>query len=157
MRILCVGPESSGTRLMTTILRATGAEVSHSSPAYKPSLGGVKYSPYEYDAVVLVIRNGSWNVRSMQNRKRFRNTYESPQRQIMLDIWDVLRDLAHDHINVHIVTYESLVYETEHCLRALCQDLDLPAPVGYDEVQNGNEKFWADDAWAGDDRPLHER
>lgn len=161
MHILVAGPESSGTRMVTVFLQRAGASrVTHSSPAFKKPLDrwtSAKYNPGAYDAVVMVVRNGIWNERSMENRHRFRSDkYDSPREQIAVDLYEILMAFAGLR-PVHVVTYESLVYETEHCLRTLAESFGLPVPAIFDDVQNGNEKFWSDNAWPGDDRTLEER
>ena len=47
-------------------------------------------------------------------------TDREPRQQIADDIWEVLNDFRRLGIPVSVVTYEALVYETEHALGALC-------------------------------------
>jgi len=160
MKICVCGPESSGTRMATALIaKCPGVEAYHSSPAFRKMVMG-KDGPYKYwaecDKAVLVIRNGSWNAKSMVNRERLAGD-DAPFTQITNDVLEVLWDFRRVKVPVFIVTYESLVYETEHTIKALCADLDIPEPTGYDEIKNGNEKFWSADGWAGDNRELTER
>lgn len=161
MKILVVGPESSGTRMMCAILaKSEGVEVVHSSPAYKEEIeAGYKYFPPDYDAAVLIVRNGIWNARSMVERNHFRgDIYGSPAQQIVSDLSDVTGMFSkYPEIPMFVVTYESMVYETRRCIFTLCEALDIPLPLDYDAVQNGNEKFWSTNGWGGDNRTLAER
>lgn len=158
MKILVVGPESSGTRMLAAILGKTGHEIIHSSPAFRMFMDDGNGQPVkyfnEYDKVVLIIRNGVWNEQSMQLRGR---AVKEPRAQIAEDILDVLIDFRRWGVPVIIQTYESLVYEQDKALWELCNALGIDPPIKYDQIMNGNEKFWSQSGWPGDDRDLSER
>jgi hypothetical protein len=144
--------------MMVSILRQTREDIEHSSPAYRDVRHGtsMKYFPGDYDAVVMMVRNGAWNAKSLLNRDRAHSSFDSPEAQILTDIADIACAFVDSDTPVFIVTYESMVYETEHCLYELCQQLGVDYPAHFEPVLNGNEKFWGK-GWAGDDRELHHR
>jgi hypothetical protein len=155
MKILVVGPEAGGTKMVSGLLKQAGAEVEHCSPMYRQvSWRQELPHPDLFERVVLVIRNGSWRERASAD-----TGHTPPQHLEMARWWGaegirMVMERYHPSRAVHIVTYESLVYEPA-ALHFLLQDLSLDPPTDaqYDPIGNANEKWWGGKEFR-DDRPV---
>ncbi len=155
MRILVTGPESSGTKLVASLLRQAGADVTHSSPKYRIEQGKDLYDGYGFDATVLVIRNGYTNVLSMVDNGHESNV-SMAEWQIADDIYEILESLS-SFFNVHVVTYEAIVHEPK-AIEVLCETLGLDHTKITDTIGDGNSKWYREDGIGfSDRRELHER
>lgn len=153
MTILVTGVESSGTKLAAHLLERAGARVVHSSPHYRLEQGKELHDGLRFDAVVVVVRSSHPHIHSMVEAGHAKSL--SIARLMAADglalILDSLQTLGH----VHLITYESLVYEPD-ALKVLCNALGLRDDFEHDEVGNGNAKYYGGEVFR-DDRPLHER
>ena len=153
MKILVIGPESSGTRMLVGLLRQAGAsEVVHSSPMYRREQDEDPHTGDEFDAVVLVVRHGPCQLRSMVDNGHV----DSESRARYETAWDIEDSTAFIQWHkLHIATYEALVHEPG-ALRLLCRDLGLNEEFDHDQIGDGNAK-WYGGEWFRDDRPAHVR
>ena len=153
-RILVTGPESSGTKMVCALLRQAGAVVTHSSPNYKSEQDSTPHDIGDFDDVVLVVRNGFCNMKSMLDAGHAESEEEAAWMignglKFILTTHDLWTD------NLHVVTYESLVHE-EEALLTLCKTLGLDASKIVDKVGDGNAKYYGGEYFR-DQRDLHHR
>lgn len=151
--VLVTGPESSGTRLTASLLRAAGANVVHSSPHYRVRMGEELHDGAAFDAVVVVVRMGHANARSMVDNEHAADLAVA-RSMVPGGIHMILEALA-SFDTCHIVTYEALVHEPG-ALRALCRDLDLAEEFEHEPVGAGNSKYFGGEFFR-DVRDLEER
>ncbi len=153
MRILVTGPESSGTKMVASLLRQAGADVTHSSPKYRIEQGKDLYDGSDFDATVLVIRNGYTNALSMVDNGHESNV-SMAEWQIADDIYEILESL-NSFFNVHVVTYEAIVHEPK-AIEVLCKTLGLDHTKITDTIGDGNAKYYGGKFFR-DQRELHKR
>lgn len=120
-RILATGPESSGTRALTRLLAAGGAEAVHRSQPEGPDWIDVEAMLDDFDYVVVIVRGRLANVRSFTARKITSSDREASERRRK-----ALGRLApvFGHPKTIVVTYEALsaVEERRHLLAHLGLD-----------------------------------
>jgi hypothetical protein len=158
VKVLVVGPEAGGTKLVTGLLRQAGAEVEHCSPMYrKVSWGEELPHPDYFDRIVLVIRHGPWRQLASMD------TGHTPPNHVEMARWwgaegiKMVMDRYHPHRAIHICTLEALVYEP-NALFSLLKDLGLECDKStlFDSIGNPNEKWWGGEVFR-DDRSVEER
>lgn len=155
-RILCTGAESSGTKLVTSLLRQAGAEVDHSSPNYRREQNQFPHTMRDYGAVVIVVRNWYTNAKSMIDAGHTHIGTEHARELMYYGLSDILYGLRYGfHNKIYFVTYESLVHEP-FSLEVLCEELGLDYTKITDTVGDGNAKYYGGEFFR-DQRELHER
>lgn len=110
MKILVTGPESSGTRYLTALLKDGGANVLHRSQPEGPDWIDVRAMLDDFDAAAIVLRGRLAQVRSQQHRGIV-NTDDAGfdrHRRAMRSLAPIFGDER-----VVVVTYESLAYPAE--------------------------------------------
>lgn len=154
LRVLLAGPESSGTKMLAAILGQLGADVVHHSPNYWSWDGYEPHRAKSFDAVVVLIRSGETTARSMLDSGHAANFHRARvmQASALLAIFSTLHSFA----NVHIVTYESLVYEPG-ALILLARNIGLNPDLPHDEVRNANVKYYGGEEVFRDQREISER
>lgn len=154
LRVLVTGPESSGTKMLSSLLRQAGAEVTHSSPNYKSEQDHHPHDMKDFDAVVLIVRNGYCNAQSMLDAG-----HAESEKEAKWMIGNGLKFILSNHglwtDNLYVVTYESLVHERESIVQ-LCESLNLDVSQTTDKIGDGNVKYYGGDHFR-DQRELHER
>lgn len=159
MKVLITGPESSGTKLVASLLRGAGAEVTHSSPNYRREQGKFPHKASDYDAVIIVIRNWYAQNHSMVDAGHTSNLSRA-RRLVYQGLSDILYGLSYgaEATGVYLITLESLIYEPDS-LRQLLRQLGLKetSSAGGHEIGNPNSKYYNLGSYFRDDRPLHER
>ncbi len=150
MRVLVTGAESSGTKLVASLLRSAGGEVVHSSPMYR----AVHHDGRGFDAVVLVVRHGPCRDRSAVGNGHASDRVAARGLGVA-GIGNILLNLTCGPSMMHICTYEALIHEPG-ALPALCRDLGLSAKFEHEEIGDANAK-WYGGSYFSDDRPLQER
>lgn len=138
-RILATGPESSGTRALTRLLAAGGADAVHRSQPEGPDWIDLEAMLDDFDAVVVIVRGRLANVRSYSHRKITANDREASdrRRKALARIAPIL-----GNPKTFLVTYESLVAveERRHLLAHLGLD---PAGAEVADWNNANGKHYA--------------
>lgn len=159
MKILVVGPEASGTKLVTGLLRQAGAKVEHCSPMYrKVSWRQELPDPDSFDRIVLVIRHGPWRQRASMD------SGHTPPNHVEMARWwaaegiKMVMDRYHPCKPIHICTLEALIHEQPHSLYALLDDLQLKMSVDaqFDVIGDPNAKWYGGKSFR-DERPPYER
>ena len=135
MKILVTGPESSGTRYVTALVKDAGGNVLHRSQPEGDTWVDVRAMLDDFDAGVIVLRGRLAQVRSQQHRGIVTNDADGSDRRRR-----ALRALAPamGDDRVLVVTYESLASAAErrHLLTALGLDPGAADRVPfYDENQ----------------------
>lgn len=122
MKILATGPESSGTRYVTELLKDGGANVLHRSQPEGVDWIDLSAMLDDFDACVVVIRGRLAQVRSQQHRGIVANDPDgfAKCRRSLRALAPILGDER-----VVLVTYESLAYPAER--RHLLQTFGLDA------------------------------
>ncbi len=154
MKVLVTGPESSGTKMLSALLRQAGAEITHSSPNYKSEQDSTPHDMKSFDAVVLIVRNGYCNIKSMIDAN-----HAEDEKEAKWMIGNGLKFILTTHglwtDNFYVTTYESIVHEPES-LSKLCRSLGLDPSKITDKVGDGNAKYYGGEHFR-DQRELHER
>lgn len=121
MKILVTGPESSGTRYVTALLKDGGANVLHRSQPEGETWVDVAAMLDDFDAAVVVIRGRLAQVRSQQHRGIVSNDGDAfaRRRRALRSLAPILGD-----DRTVLVTHESLRYASErrHLLAAFGLD-----------------------------------
>lgn len=148
MRVSVVGAESSGTRLMTRILQAAGAEAQHRSFPY-----GFPDSPDEVrrwpvreveefwpHAVVVMVRDWWATMESQVAAGYVRGSDEAwaNLRSAYLRIGEMVAAIQ---VPWYVVTYAGLVQRPDVVVGWLCDELGLPVPDLDEEIVDGNAKY----------------
>lgn len=128
MKVLAVGPASSGTRYLARLLAAGGAEVVHRSQPHGPDWVDVAALLDDFDAVVVVVRGRLAQLRSLLAAGHLRAAGGEVtvagaarwRREALSWIAPVLGDER-----VFVVTYESLAERAERA--------DLLETLGLDQ------------------------
>ena len=140
--------------MLVGLLRQAGAdEVVHSSPMYRRDRNEPLHRDYQFDAVVIIIRHGPCQRRSMVDNGHVVNDFAA-RRETLFDLYNAVCAII-DPAKLHIATYEALVHEPG-ALRLLCRDLGLNEEFDHDPIGDGNAK-WYGGEWFRDDRPAHVR
>jgi len=131
--LLVTGPESSGTSLVTRMLRAAGGVVAHRSATYPDDWADLPALAADCEAVIMVYRDPFATMASQIAGGLSPN-----------EAWRKLQDgyrqlAAIAHRRVYCLTYEQLVLEPES-IRPLLTDLGLDAAVVLEPVTNENVK-----------------
>lgn len=159
MKVLCTGPESSGTKLVASLVRGAGAEVVHSSPSYRRKQNKFPHFAQDFDAVIIVIRNWYTQNHSMVDNGHTTN-HARARKLAFCGLSDILYGLSYgdNPASVYLVTLESLIYEPES-LRLLLKQLGLKEnPKGCSgAIGNPNAKYYGREPYFRDSRDLHER
>lgn len=101
MKVLCTGPESSGTKLLTRIVQ-TGADGEHRSMPHDNEWWDPKQVPH--DCAVVIVRDGRWTAESAWDMPHCGSVDEALFRREM-----ALRRLGELQVPVLWVGYEGLV------------------------------------------------
>jgi hypothetical protein len=157
MRVLVTGPESSGTRLVASMLVRAGASVEHHTP--RPCIGKRAYLTDTYDAVVLVVRNGYATKHSMVKNHHATDGRNEDDlclagRMIPEALLDILMSLDNPE-KLYLLTYESVVHND--ALYALCGDLGLSVDFECDPIGDANAKYFGSGPYFTDHRSLERR
>lgn len=143
MKVAVVGPESSGTKLMTRILQASGAKVLHRSfpyggggrndPRHWPEADVITFQPY---AIVWMNRDWWATARAQVATGHVKNTQEA---------WGNIQ-MATERIGklamfnkYYMINYESLVTRPNIVVANLTGTLGLDMPE-FETIVDGNGK-----------------
>lgn len=153
-RILVAGPESSGTKMLAELLTRAGADVVHHSPNYRLWNGDEFHRARDFDKVVIIVRNGFANAKSMVDNHHA----DSEDRGRVMQAQGLLSILSNlwAFSNVYFTTYEALVHEQPDSVYALIDQMELPLLPLNVSIGNGNAKYYGGDYFR-DARDLHER
>lgn len=110
MKLLVTGPESSGTRYVTALLKDGGGNVLHRSQPEGADWIDVRAMLDDFDACVVVLRGRLAQVRSQQFRG-ITSTDEDGFTKLRRSLHAVAPILGDERVVV--VTYESLMYPAE--------------------------------------------
>lgn len=139
-RILATGPESSGTRALTRLLAAGGADAVHRSQPEGPDWIDVEAMLDDFDAIVVVIRGRLANIRSYTGRKITSSARGAAarRRKALGRLAPIL-----GHPKTIVVTYESLddVTERRHLLAHLGLDPDGADATGWDALKANRRHY----------------
>lgn len=158
MRLLVCGPESSGTKMVASLLKQAGADVTHNSPNYRREEDSFPHTGENFDAVVIVVRNWLPNVESMIDAGHA-DSFSQGREMVINGLSDIIYGLKYSDLykrgKVYLVTYESIVHEPSS-INFLCDELLLDFWKITDTIGNGNAKYYGGDYFR-DQRELHER
>jgi hypothetical protein len=110
VKILATGPESSGTRYVTALLKDGGANVVHRSQPEGADWIDLAAMLDDFDAMVVVVRGRMAQIRSQQFRGIV-DTDEAADRRCRRSLHAIAPVLGDDRVVV--VTFESLQYAAE--------------------------------------------
>lgn len=161
-RILVTGPESNGTKMVAGLLSRAGADVTHHSPMYSFWDGKRQFKAWEYDAVVLVIRDGYCASRSLvennhiplagvHTERKGRQRARVMQAQSLLLILSSLETFE----DFYLVTYDDKPLKPER-LQYLLDELGLSVDVNISDIGDANEKYYGGEYFR-DQRESYER
>lgn len=141
-RVVVVGAESSGTRLMARILDATGINTLHRSFPYGGShlrhWPEVSVNEHDADAIVWMQRDWWATVRSQLAASHVKTIKEAWDNiaEAQIRIAEVVR--AYSFV---VVSYESLVQRPATVIDHVCRWLEVETPVLDEEIVDGNDKY----------------
>ena len=167
---LVLGPESSGTRLMTRLLIAAGCNGSDDH-FNQPFDGGVPMNgpelaiwrrsvPHDKQwanipSMVRALRGANYRVMAVVTTRDWHATCRSQVAMGHVRDYKMAQDNLHDaypHIfsgleraqcNFVVVSYDALVRRPKPFLRVLMDMLELPFPESIENIYDGNEKWYA--------------
>lgn len=158
-KVLVLGPESSGTKMVTSLLRRLGVDAIHRSVPY-----GLEWATMIRDQawtdVVVVVRHGPVVARS-QVEQHLPRDVEMAQDAIVEALTLIMHDLVRNHVRRHIVTYEAFVLNPEGALQLLTEDMEFEVP--YEQLEEACKDVGdANGKWYGngdfrDQRVVEER
>jgi hypothetical protein len=138
--VVVTGPESSGTSLVSRILRSAGAQVFHRSATYADDYADLPALCAGADAVVVVFRDPVATMLSQMRQGLSHDEAAQKLRAGYREIAAVLRDLH--SVIIYCMTYEQLVLDADS-IRPLLRLLSLHADVTIEPVLNENRKYVA--------------
>jgi hypothetical protein len=143
VKILATGPESSGTRYVTALLKDGGANVLHRSQPEGPDWIDVQAMLDDFDACVIVVRGRLAQIRSQQHRG-ITNTDEDADRKCRRALRSLAPILGDER--VVLVTYESLAHPSErrHLLQTFALD---PGAADRQIFFDENSKHYGEATW----------
>lgn len=169
--ILVFGPESSGTRLMTSILMNAGCIGSsdhyqwwddhafeegddlvvwrrsfpHGVDRGWPDVGGMaaRLAPWGYQVQAVVMARDVHSMASSQARQGYAESYQAAVRAIGEAYERIFTGLAEGRVPLTVITYENLVQRPAEVQAWLKEMLELPA-MPYVRITDGNEKHYGE-------------
>lgn len=137
MKVVVTGPESSGTSLVSRILRDAGAKVFHRSATYRNDWPNLVTLADSCGAMIVVYRDPIATMKSQQTQGLTAD-----------EAWIKLRDgycviawtLRLISVPVWCITYEQLVLDP-NSIRPLLEWLGLNTDVAIEDVRNENAKY----------------
>ena len=162
--ILILGPEATGTRLLTTILISAGAvgDATHFQPFDDGNISGdlivwrrsvphmkkwlnlqdMLESLEGYDVCAVVTVRDWWCTEKSQVRNAHVPNVETAAVNMARSYREIFGQLATFNVPFSVVVYESLVAYPHSVQRALMSDLGLDFPRRFVSVVDGNRKYW---------------
>lgn len=160
--ILVVGPESSGTKMLATILTKCGLNIQYRSMPH----GRDWAFPHRFRAkeVVVIIRNGQITKKSMLDGGRSTTwTVGRNMRQAIHYLAHKPRMLGGTYgDNWHLITYESIIYEREDAIKLLLESLGITVKKetlfeACKDIRNANMKWYGYTNKFRDQRSVEDR
>lgn len=145
MKVAVVGPESSGTRLMTRIMTEAGAEALHRSFPYGKKANGDRRWPeadvveFGPDAVVWMSRDW-WATAPSQIRAEHVEDIHEAWINIAEATYRVILLCKENDYPFYIVNYESLIQRPAPVVRNITSTLGLKMP-DIEHIVDGNSKY----------------
>lgn len=141
MRVLITGPESSGTRYVTALLAAGGAETLHRSQPEGLDWIDLAAMLDDFDAIVVMIRGQLAQVRSQQTCGIEKDDESAlvRRRKALARVAPIFGDPK-----VSVVTYESLGHPRERRYLVESLGLDWVAANSDASWEEGNAKHYWD-------------
>lgn len=140
--------------MMAGILNRAGAHVTHHSPMYASWDGRRQPKAWGYDEVVVVIRDGHSAIRSLVDNGHVPTVatddkgeeYIEPRmlrRARVMQCQSLLTTLQNLETfdNVHIVTYESIIYR-DYTILYLLSNLGLNVNIDISDIGDANLKYY---------------
>lgn len=137
MKIVVTGPESSGTSLVSRILRDAGAEVFHRSATFRDDWVNLTALADKCDTMIVVYRDPMATMKSQEAEGLLPFQAYIKLRSGYLEIAYATRLVT---VPVWCITYEQLVLDS-NSIRPLLAYLGLNADVDIEEVRNENAKY----------------
>lgn len=128
------GPESSGTTMLSRMLRQAGAEVAHRSATWGEEYRDFKAIAHECDATIIIFRDP---ICTMSSQAWARDPYGKLQDgydEIFEALWGYEKPR-------YVITYEQLVLNPAS-LNPILEHLGLDPDLVEEEVRNENAKYW---------------
>lgn len=115
-KVLCVGGESTGTRLMTEIVAALGGDPIHRSFPYGVEHGWPDLSQIEFDAAVVMVRNWAATIKSQLKVGHVQSRYAG-----LLNLQDAYQKIFAGLTSIPyvVVPYEALVHDTKMTIESI--------------------------------------
>jgi hypothetical protein len=136
--VVVTGPESSGTSLVSRILRGAGAQVFHRSATFTDDYADLPALCADADAVVIVYRDPVATMQSQMRQGLTEHQALQKLRHGYREIAAVMRDLH--SVAIYCVTYEQLVLDPDS-IRPLLTLLGLRADTPIEQVRDENRKY----------------
>jgi hypothetical protein len=139
VRVLVVGQESSGTRLLARLLTPAVAEVVHRSVPYGEQWWD---DPGDVAAAVVIVR--SWAAVAPSQQARGHMAVWEPmttQEKLQTSFIHLLLGIIDLGVPYTVVTYEDLVRDVRQALMGVCAFLGVPTPEVMEPVRDENQKW----------------
>jgi hypothetical protein len=136
--VVVTGCESSGTSLVTRILRSAGAWVQHRSATYDGDWDDLPALASQADAVVVVFRDPVVTMRSQIGQGLDEREALEKLRRGYRELAAVMGQLR--TVPIYCITYEQLVLNPDS-IRPLLALMGLDAGAAIEPVRNENSKY----------------
>lgn len=137
-KVLVTGPESSGTKLVAQLMTMAGADVLHFTP--RGLRGDVFLDGVDFDAVVVVVRDGYATEQSMVQNSHAKDLQEA--KYMLFDaMQQIYGALEHTEVECHQITYESVLLNNG-AVQRLAEVLGLMPDFTYDKIRDANAKYF---------------
>jgi hypothetical protein len=138
--VVVTGPESSGTSLVSRILRSAGAQVHHRSATFADDYPDLPAVCADADAVVIVFRDPIATMGSQMNSGLTEHKAAQKLRHGYRELAAVMGELH--SVAIYCMTYEQLVLDP-NSIRPLLGLLGLRSDGPIEPVNNENRKYVA--------------
>jgi hypothetical protein len=137
MKVVVTGPESSGTSLVSRIVRDAGAQVFHRSATYDEDWPSLVQLADSCDAMIVVYRDPIATMKSQQAQGLITDQARRKLRDGYYQISWAVRLVS---VPIWCITYEQLVLDP-NSIRPLLDLMGLDSNIHIEEVSNENAKY----------------